>query len=91
MIRHNRCYIAIEQNSIVISTTDLLFENNLVAGGSYCINPENSGTNKIINNHFSTKFFPQCGIFGPFYPDFIATECYGNVWHETGEPLDCPN
>ncbi|MEZ4256180.1 MAG: hypothetical protein R3A78_10820 [Polyangiales bacterium] len=40
---------------------------------------------RVTNNHFSKKFFPKCGGYGPIaYSDGSES---GNVWEETGEPL----
>lgn len=76
-----------------------LVQHNLIATtGSYCIyggsidaSPYPKGTDiKIIDNHFSTRYFPECGKYGlmtGFDPGVRGNEWRGNVWHETGKPI----
>lgn len=73
-----------------VPDTNILIQDNLLAGGSYtlyCDQHGFTGVNyRIINNHFSTRFSPAVGAFGP------ASDCddetqSGNVIHETGAPL----
>ena len=93
-IVHNRIYgvdtsaINLNGNSGGPLAQNALVKDNLLAGGGwtlYC--PADASTNvQILNNAFSTKFFPKVGGFGP------ATDCArviqsGNVYHETGEPI----
>jgi hypothetical protein len=69
--------------------TNILIENNLMAGGAYTLYCEQNATGinyRVINNHFSRKFGPKVGFFG------ASTECSdetqsGNVIHETGQPI----
>jgi hypothetical protein len=68
--------------------TNTLIKDNLLAGGGYTLYcPKPTTTNfQIIDNSFSTMFYPKVGYFGP------ATDCdgeiaSGNVYHETGLPL----
>lgn len=76
------CYAGSSQMS------NVTIENNLIAGGGWSIYGTQDGTGsgwKVINNHFSTKFYPKGGYYG------IATglsneQWSGNVWHETGQP-----
>ena len=93
-IEHNRIY-AVDTSAIWLNNNsggqlaqNALVKDNLLAGGGwtlYC--PADASTNvQILNNAFSTKFFPNVGGFGP------ATNCAGeiqsgNVYHETGEPI----
>jgi len=93
-IEHNTIY-AVDTSAIWLNNnsggqlaTNVVVQNNLLAGGGwtlYC--PADASTNvRILNNAFSTKFFPNVGGFGP------ATDCAGdtqsgNVFHETGEPF----
>lgn len=72
------------------SSSNILIENNLFAGGGftlYCSDPGQGANYRVFNNHFSTRFYPKVGTFGP------SIECSdkiqsGNVYHETGRPLD---
>jgi hypothetical protein len=73
--------------------TNILVENNLLAGGSYnfyCPGYKDNGAKgvnyRIIDNQFSTRFKPTVGFYG------ISSGCAdetqsGNVIHETGRPL----
>jgi len=99
-IRHNTIYGMGPDGSFgtsaIISNsggdTNVLIENNLLAGGAYTLYCEANatGTNyRVINNRFSRKFGPKVGTYGP------SAECSdeqqsGNVYHETGRPLRLP-
>jgi hypothetical protein len=93
-IEHNRIdatdtsAIWLNNNSGGQLAQNAIVKDNLLGGGGwtlYC--PADPSTNvQILNNAFSTKFFPKVGLFGP------ATDCAdeiqsGNVYHESGEPL----
>lgn len=74
--------------------TNTLIDNNLVAGGGYCMygggNTQLSTNIKVTNNHFSRIFYPNCGYYGPMAawqsngPGNVAT---GNIWDDTGQPV----
>ena len=78
----------------------LLVQGNLLATtGSYCAyggslpsKPYPDGSNiRFIDNHFSTRYNDTCGRYGPiahFDEGARGNEWTGNVWHETGAPLD---
>jgi hypothetical protein len=99
-IRHNTIYGMGADGSFgtsaIISNsggdTNILIENNLMAGGAYTLYCEQGtkGTNyRVINNRFSRKFGPKVGFYGP------STQCSdetqsGNVYHETGQPTNLP-
>ncbi|MCA9603132.1 MAG: hypothetical protein KC417_13960 [Myxococcales bacterium] len=72
---------------------NVLVENNILAGGGfaliagYCPGQPQQWTNtRVVGNHFSTKFAKNCGFYGPasWVQSSLAS---GNVWHETGKPL----
>lgn len=77
-----------------------LIQHNLLATtGSYCAyggslksKPYPHGSNiRFIDNHFSTEFYDTCGRYGPiagFDNNVRGNEFTGNVWHETGQPLN---
>lgn len=60
------------------SPSEGLLENNLLAGGGYTIyagHGTGSGI-RVINNQFSTRYFPKCGSYG-----YLAKwESAGNTW-----------
>jgi len=69
--------------------TNVLIQNNLMAGGAYTIYCEQGakGTNyRVLDNHFTTRFKSSVGYYG------ISTDCgdetqSGNVIEETGQPV----
>ena len=79
------------------SSTNILFEDNLLAGGGHTARCEGSGANsnyRVRNNRFSRVFVSTVGGFGPVsgcngsggWPGI--TEFSGNVYHETGQPIN---
>jgi hypothetical protein len=68
--------------------TNILIQGNLLAGGAFTLYCEQGtrGTNyRVIGNHFSRRFGPKVGAYGP------STDCSdetqsGNVYHESGQP-----
>jgi hypothetical protein len=96
VIRHNTCMIGIDGGNAAIMTgsysgSNLLFENNLLAGGGYTVYcGDNQYTNVTVrNNHFSTVYFPRAGYHGPLVACSQATVS-GNVWHDgpnAGKPI----
>jgi hypothetical protein len=69
--------------------SDVLVSNNLLGGGTYTLYcPRDSSTAfRVINNHFSTVFFPQAGQYGPWDACGKVAEEHGNVWDNTLRPL----
>jgi hypothetical protein len=93
-IKHNRLYgNYIDQNSFGNSAitngsgeSNILIQDNLLAGGGYTLYC-GPGTNfRVINNHFSTIFVSSIGGYGPWFGCDQVTAS-GNVIHETGQPL----
>jgi hypothetical protein len=79
-------------NSSIISdgnAQNVLIENNLFAGGTFTVYCSNGNTTGYVirNNHFSTIFLPKVGMFGPVI-GCSAENGGGNVYHETGLPVD---
>jgi hypothetical protein len=95
VIKHNTIYMN-NGNAAIISplisagvVDNVLIEANLMAGGGYTLYCAQDGpaTNyRVIDNHFSTKFYDTIGDFGPWTDCFDET-LSGNVVHETGEPV----
>jgi hypothetical protein len=100
-IRHNRIYGGyISQsnfgNSAITtggSTSNLLIEDNILAGGGYTLRCDEGriGGNsnyRVLNNRFSRVFVSTVGGFGPVNEcSAAATQYSGNVYHETGQLL----
>jgi hypothetical protein len=89
-IEHNRIY-GIDTSAIGFNSSaagDVLIKNNLLAGGSYALYCPTSGTSnfQVIDNHFSTIFWPNVGKFGAV-TDCAGETGSGNVIHETGDPV----
>jgi hypothetical protein len=73
--------------------SDILIQNNLLAGGAftlYCDQGGIAGNNfRVLGNHFSRKFKTTVGFYGT--SDSCSDETQsGNVIHETGQPLLLP-
>jgi hypothetical protein len=74
---------------------DVLVENNVFNGGSYCVyagktHGDNPVTNvRFLDNRFGRKYDPSCGIHGPYtaFEDGGGNVWSGNVWDDTGEPV----
>jgi hypothetical protein len=66
--------------------TDVLIEQNLLAGGGYTIYAGPGSNYRVIDNHFSTQFFPKVGFWNIWYwePSEDGVLRSGNVIHETG-------
>lgn len=94
------CSAAIPNYGDFAPVINLRIEHNLLATtGSYCAyggslagKPYPEGTNiDFINNHFSREYHPTCGQFGPisgFANGVRDNEWRGNVWHDTGLPVN---
>ena len=69
--------------------TNVVVNNNLMAGGGYTFYcPGNDGGFTWTNNRFSRIYVITVGGFGPIYPNCRQHTHSGNVYHETGEPID---
>jgi hypothetical protein len=71
-----------------------LINHNLIAGGGYCFygsgGPAAGATNiTFTNNHFSRIFSQTCGGYGPdtYWKTGGGDVWSGNVWDDTGTPL----
>jgi hypothetical protein len=99
-IKHNTIYGVGADGSLgtsaIISNrggdTNILIQNNLLAGGAVALYCEQGATGvnyRVLDNHFSRAFSPNVGAYGP------STDCSdetqsGNVYHETGLPVQLP-
>lgn len=93
VIRHNTLFVPggtsalISPNVSAGVISNVLVQDNLVAGGAYTIYcpQEGSGDDfRLIDNHFSTVFSPKVGEYGPWTDCEGEVEVSGNVFHETG-------
>lgn len=72
------------------ASTNILVQHNLIAGGGATIYAKKAagvGSYQVINNHFSTMFFPKVGYYFIWYYDPSEDNGVvrsGNVVHETG-------
>jgi hypothetical protein len=94
VIRHNAILANGDTTSAIISpSTDIsniLIQDNLMAGGAYTLYCRQNGSGKnyrVINNHFSTRYSPKVGAYGPWTDCQDETQVTGNVYHETGKPV----
>jgi hypothetical protein len=88
-IRHNTILNRFSQTDAISLFQDFntqknrLIEDNLVAGGGYSIYGEGrkgeSSNMRILNNRFSTIYFPNSGYWGPVA--YFAAKNPGNEWH----------
>jgi hypothetical protein len=70
--------------------TNVLIEDNLFAGGAYTLYCPQNGPGKnfrVINNHFTTRFHPTVGAYGPWTDCQDEAQVTGNVYDETGKPV----
>jgi len=86
--------IALLQDHAPPAIAGKTINNNLLAGGSYCIYGGQSGaqyaglpatSTAITNNSISTVYYADGGAFGPvthFAPGNSGNEWSGNVWHD---------
>jgi hypothetical protein len=95
-IVHNTIYVGNGTSAIIspnVSSgvvSNVLIQDNLMAGGSYTLYCQQDGPGhnyRVINNHFSTSQFPTVGAFGPWLECADEAQVSGNLYHETGRPV----
>jgi hypothetical protein len=92
IVQHNRIY-ANNGTSAIISPSQgslgTVIRDNLFAGGAYTLycRQSGSGAQQILNNRFSTIFYPKVGAYGPWTECGDEAQVAGNVYHETGQLL----
>ena len=79
---------------------DVVIEDNLLEGGGYTVyggsvagKPHSAGASGIrfTGNRFGRRFFPEGGRYGPvsgFDPGRPGNVWAGNVWHDSGSPVE---
>jgi chitodextrinase len=68
-----------------------LVQHNLLAGGGYTVYVGSTTSNsnvRVLNNHYSTRYFPKVGVYDIYYPVAGGVTVSGNVIDETGAPAD---
>jgi hypothetical protein len=69
--------------------TNMIVDNNLLAGGGYTIYcPGAPSSFTLTNNRFSRIYILTVGGFGPLYSSCSDDLGPGNVYHETGLPVN---
>ena len=82
--------IGAETSAIAIEGTptapaqNVLIENNILAGGGYTMYTRYGSNYRVIDNHFSTRIFPNVGRWNIWYPGQEGIDRTGNVIAETG-------
>lgn len=94
--RHNTIYAG-DGTSAIISPTvsagvvsNVLITDNLMAGGAatlYCQQDGPGNNYRVINNHFSTVFYPTVGAYYPWVECADEAQVTGNVFHESGKAV----
>lgn len=107
VVRHNTFLNSKDQTDAISLFEDfgriqnVTVDNNLVAGGSYSVyaghNDGGPTTNHVVvtNNHFSTRYSPAGGEFGPAccFDHGVGNVWTGNVWDDgprAGEAIGPP-
>jgi hypothetical protein len=92
-IVHNTIYAGDGTSAIITPrvsdgvVTNVLIADNLMAGGAYTLYCPVGGRGnnyRVVNNHFSTRFYPSVGAYGAWTECGDETQVSGNVIHETG-------
>lgn len=95
-IKHNTIYDNNGTSAIISPdvangvVSNILIQDNLLAGGSYTLYCQQSGPGinyRVINNHFSTIFYPDVGNSKPWTDCQDEAQVTGNVYHESGQPV----
>jgi hypothetical protein len=101
-ITHNTIFNQYDQTAAVAFYQDFgtqqnnLVQNNLLAGGGYCVYG-GTGTKgataniRFINNRFSQKYHPNCGYFGvvaSFNRNDPGNAWTGNYWDHNLQPVN---
>ena len=94
-LNHNTFYandgtsaININNNASGPRSSNTIVSNNLLAGGAfslYCPIPSTQNF-RVVDNHFSTKFYPKVGAYGP-WTDCSGESLSGNVYQQSGAPV----
>lgn len=85
---HPQTSVAYVGDILLPDESEVLFANNYVAGGGFTLySGEGAGLGiRVLNNKFSTQYFPDCGNFG-YITGWVPS---GNTW-SGNEWIDGPN
>lgn len=96
-IRHNTIDGNSDGNSAITTPrvsdgiiNNILIQDNLLFGGGYTLYCQQNGAGnnfRVINNHFSTKYYATVGAYAPWIDCQDEAQVTGNVYHETGQPV----
>lgn len=95
-ITHNTIYANAGTSSIISNPSDdvdIVVQNNLLAGGAFSLYCPYDGVGvnyQVLDNHFSTVFYPTVGAFGPWTGCEDESVVTGNVYHDgpnAGQPV----
>lgn len=89
IIKHNTLKLHLTQTTLCwvgdarVGAYEVLFEDNWLAGSGYSLyaGPGKGAGVRVLNNKFSTEYYPDCGYWG-VCTDWVATgnQWSGNVW-----------
>lgn len=92
------CSSSLNLYSDYAPATDVLIQRNVLAGGSICLRggqthayADQTHDIRVLDNRFSTIYAPECGTlqaFAQFDEAAPGNIRSGNVWHETGQPIN---
>ena len=94
---HNTIRVPCGQTSAILMSTntsgirDVTIQNNLMAGGGYtlyCNAGPDVPNETVTGNVFSKRFYAKSGYWGAVTGCNMADVYSGNVWDETGQPVD---
>jgi hypothetical protein len=96
VLNHNTIYAG-DGTSAIISpnvadgvVSNVLVKDNLMAGGAYTLYCQQDGPGdnyRVVNNHFSTVFYPNVALYAAWTECKDEAQVTGNVFHETGRAV----
>jgi hypothetical protein len=91
-VMHNTIFDGSGTSAIITDPTkmsNVLISSNLMAGGAYTLYcPRDSSSNvRVVDNHFSKKYYPTGGAYGPWDACDKVAQLSGNIWDGTGQPV----
>jgi hypothetical protein len=92
VVSHNTIFDATGTSAMISNgtvITDVLVSGNLMAGGAYTMYcpAKPSTAYRVVNNRFSTLYYPKGGAYGPLSDCDKIAQFSGNVWDNNLQPL----